>query len=214
MMLTKSLNRGTVSGSTKRANPANDSAYLDAEVVMSLLSLLGISRSNIGGADEQAEAIRRLIDELESLEPRTAHYLASFAFLLARVADADRVVDERERRHMETMVRECAGLPEAQAVLVVEIARHRERLAGSGEQYAVAREFRRVASEEQCQALVECLWAVAGADGRVGASERAVVRQIACELGLTSSGLGGFERPHDERLQTLSSLLHPQARCV
>lgn len=176
---------------------------------MSLLSLLGISRDGIADDERDADALRRLIDELESLEPRTAHYLASFAFLLARVADADRVVDPRERQRMEEIVRDCAGLPPAQAVLVVEIARHRERLAGSGEQYAVAREFRRVASSEQCTALVGCLWAVANADGDLVTRERAVVRQIACELGVGGSAAGPVATDPMASRHLLTALLHP-----
>jgi uncharacterized tellurite resistance protein B-like protein len=178
---------------------------------MSLLSLLGISRDRIADDERDADALRRLIDELESLEPRTAHYLASFAFLLARVADADRVVDPRERRRMEEIIRDCAGLHPAQAVLVVEIARHRERLAGSGEQYAVAREFRRVASTDQCRALVDCLWAVAAADGHLAGGERAVVRQVACELGVAAAASGGEPGPSATRREALGALLHPAA---
>jgi len=75
-----------------------------------------------GPVSAEAEALRRIAHELEMLEPRVASYLSGFALILARVANADLDICDEETRRIESIVIECAGLPEAQAVLVVEIA--------------------------------------------------------------------------------------------
>ncbi|HEX8025512.1 MAG TPA: hypothetical protein VF484_04830, partial [Candidatus Limnocylindrales bacterium] len=43
------------------------------------------------GVDERAdtETVRRIVDEIASLEPERARYLAAFAYILTRAAAAD-----------------------------------------------------------------------------------------------------------------------------
>ena len=56
------------------------------------------------------------------------------------------------------------------------------------ENFLVTREFREIASEEQRQQLLECLFAVSAADEAITNEEEAQIRQIASEL--------GFSQPH------------------
>jgi uncharacterized tellurite resistance protein B-like protein len=100
------------------------------------------------------------------------------------VAHADLEVSPEETRAMERIVMERGGLPEEQAVLVVQIAKSQNALFGATEDYLVTREFARAATREQKLALLECCFAVSAADREVSGEEEAVVRQIASELGL------------------------------
>ena len=68
-------------------------------------------------------------------------------------------------------------------MLVVEIAKHQNRLFGGTEDFLVTREFREVASDVQRRHLLDCLFAVAAADNEISAEEEAQIWQIASELG-------------------------------
>ena len=79
-----------------------------------------------GARTEQAGAtatVRKIVRALEEMEPDRARYVAAFAYLLGRVAHADLEISDDETRKMEDLVRRFGDLPEAQAVLVVEIAK-------------------------------------------------------------------------------------------
>jgi len=90
---------------------------------MSILRLLGLEPAE-GSRDagtEETETVRRITRALEALDPARARYIASFAFILSRVANADLEISEQETREMERIVREWGRLPEPQAILVVQI---------------------------------------------------------------------------------------------
>ncbi len=134
-----------------------------------------------------ANTVRRVVRQLEKLEPQTARYLAGLAFILTRVADSDQQICDQETQRIEGILREYACLPEEQAVLMAEIAKHRTRSADCASAYGVSRELRRLADNQQRSGLLGCLFAVALADGRVTADEKAAIRLIAAELGFSGS---------------------------
>jgi tellurite resistance protein len=70
-------------------------------------------------------------------------------------------------------------------VLAVQIAKAQHRLAGGTESFLVTREFKEVATREQCRELLDCLFAVSAADDSISAPEEAQIRQIASELGFS-----------------------------
>lgn len=143
--------------------------------------------SNLCG--DPAATIRATVQELGALDRATASFLNALAFVLVRVADADRHIDQLERNTMELLLVEHAGLTRAQAVLVVEIAKHRTRLADCGCSYGISRVLRSELDPERSRRVLDCLYAVAGADGRTTGRETGEIRQIAHELGLGVDGL-------------------------
>jgi uncharacterized tellurite resistance protein B-like protein len=151
---------------------------------MSLLRFLGI-RPPEREARGETETVRRIAARLESLPPERARHLAAFAYVLARVAHADLEIDASESAEMEHLVRELGGLEPAEAALVVEIAKSQARLLGGTENYVVTREFRRIATAGERARLLECAFAVAGADGTISAVESSECLRIAEELGFT-----------------------------
>ena len=151
---------------------------------MSLLRFLGLGRETPAGGRE-TETVRRIAARLEKLPPERARRLAAFAYVLARVAQADLAIDGDESAEMERLVAELGGLPEADAALAVEIAKSQARLLGGTENYVVTREFRRTATTDERVRLLECVYAVAAADGTISAVESAECMAIADELGFT-----------------------------
>jgi uncharacterized tellurite resistance protein B-like protein len=128
------------------------------------------------------ETVRKIVDSLDRLEPDRARYLAAFAYVLARVARADLKVSPEETRAMERIVVEHGGIPEDQAIIVVQIAKHQNLLFGATENFLVTREFNQISTREQKLALLDCLYAVASASDLVTMPEDNEIRQIASEL--------------------------------
>ncbi len=64
------------------------------------------------------ETVRRIVSELEALDPARARFLAAFAYVLSRVAHADSHISEDETEKMREIVQTLGHLPDAQALLV------------------------------------------------------------------------------------------------
>jgi uncharacterized tellurite resistance protein B-like protein len=158
---------------------------------MSLLENLKKLVGPVGGGsapmsdDGETETVRRIVAELEAIEPQRARYLAAFAYILGRVANADLDISAEESRKMEEIVARVGGLPAKQALLVVQIAKSQNRLFGGTENFLVTREFGEISTREQRQHLIDCLFAVSAADDSISGAEEVQVRQIASELGFS-----------------------------
>src|SRR3954469_12640374 len=74
------------------------------------------------------ETVVRIVKELDKLDIARARYLAAFAYVLSRVAGADRQVSTEETAAMVGIVERDGQLPKAQATLVVELAKTQNRL--------------------------------------------------------------------------------------
>jgi len=156
---------------------------------MSLLSFLGLgqpepaeSRPADGSSD--IHTIRKILKALKEMDPTRARHIAAFAFVLSRVANADSEISEEETREMERQGMLWGNLPEEQAVLVVEIAKHQNILFGGTDNFIVTREVRRNATAEEKARLLHCLFAVSAADDSISGVEEATISQIAQELGV------------------------------
>lgn len=153
---------------------------------MSILKLLGlVGKDAPEDSNSDTDTVRKIVGELEALGKAEARYVASFAYVLSRVAYADQHVSEDEIFMMEHLLEELGGLTEAQAVLAVEIAKNQARLFGGTENFLVTRQFRELSSREQREQMLHCLFAVAAADDSISSAEEAQVRQIASELGFS-----------------------------
>jgi len=153
---------------------------------MSILDMLGLgSKSDEkqpGNGD--TATVRKIAAALEDLPPDQARYIAAFAYILGRAANADRVIHEEEVATMCRLVREKSAIPEAQAALVVEMARQQSLLFSASDDYLVTREFREISTREQRLALLDCLFAVSAADRKITAIEGRLLMQISDELRL------------------------------
>jgi uncharacterized tellurite resistance protein B-like protein len=173
---------------------------------MSLLRFLGLGGSGEPGGrspeprSDDTDTVRRISAQLERLDPATAKYLAAFAYVLARVAHADLEIDTSESEEIAHAIRSLAQLSDAEAALVVEIAKSQARLLGGTENYMVTREFRRASTREQRAELLECLYAVAAADGSISGVESGEIRAIAEELGFTRAEANALRSQYRDKL--------------
>jgi uncharacterized tellurite resistance protein B-like protein len=154
---------------------------------MSILDWLKNLGQTSAPAHGDTDTVRRIVAELDRLDPERARYLAAFAYVLSRVANADLEITDAETRRMVELVQKAGRLAEEQALLVVEIAKSQNRLFGGTENFLVTREFRQIASDDQRAQLLDCLFAVAAADDEVTGDEENQIWQIASELGFDHS---------------------------
>ena len=149
---------------------------------MSIRSFLGIPDQHAASAD--TETVRKVIEALDQMDPARARFIAAFGYILSRVANADLTISPEEVHAMERIIMERGGLPEEQALIVIQTAKTRAQLFGGTENFLVTREFSRIATREEKLALLDCLFAVAAAEGGISATEDNEIRQIVNELGL------------------------------
>ncbi len=153
---------------------------------MSVAKLLSLFRAHSElPSTQETDTVRKIVRELDQLEPGRARYVAAFAYILSRVARADLHVSDAETSEMERLLVELSGLPERQAILVVQMAKTQAKLFGGTENFLVTQEFNAMATPEQKMTLLRCLFAVAAADKSISAAEDHEIREIARELLLT-----------------------------
>ena len=150
--------------------------------------------------------VRRIVAELSAMPPEQSRFLAGFAYILSRAAHADLDISDVETSLMEGFVVQYGGLPEPQAVLIVEIAKSQSRLYGGTEDYLVTREFAKLATPEQRLALVRCCYAVGAADDTITAEENTEIREIATDLGLTRDELNAIGNEFKDKLSVIQSM--------
>jgi uncharacterized tellurite resistance protein B-like protein len=156
--------------------------------------------------DAETETVRRIVKALQDVDPARRRYLAGFAYVLARAANADLEITDDEARVMEHVVTEIGGVPEAHAVLVVEIARNQAELYSGTEDYLVTREFNATATDEERRALVAACFAVTASDDSINAEEYAELTQIAEELGLSRQDLNVIRGEYREQMVAVREL--------
>ena len=148
-------------------------------------------------------AIRKIADALGQMEPDKARYVASFAYILGRVANADLSIKEEETREMERIVEGMAGLPEEQAILVVQIAKAQNVMFGATDAFSITEAFSRTATRAQKLALLNCLFAVSSSDHSISQVEDNEVRKISAELRLDHSDFIAARSLYLQHLQVL-----------
>jgi uncharacterized tellurite resistance protein B-like protein len=169
--------------------------------VNTLRSWLGLTRPE---APEQAP-LRSVVDALDRLEPPRARHLARFAYLLGRVAHADRHVTPEETTAMERLVMEEGQLGAEQAMLVVSLAKSSNLLFGGTADFQVAQEFSEASTYEQKLALARCLFAVASTDEAISMAEETEIHRITNHLKIEPGDLTRLRVEHRNFLPGLSS---------
>jgi uncharacterized tellurite resistance protein B-like protein len=155
---------------------------------MSILTFLGLGgRPELPSSSAETEAVREIVDALDRIEEERARFIASFGYILSRVARADQVITPEETQVMERILVKQGELSPDQAAVVVKIAKMRNQLFGGTDNFLVTREFRRIATHDQKIALLDCLFAVSAASEDISMVENNQIRQIASELGLEHS---------------------------
>ncbi len=168
-----------------------------------LRRLLGLDAA--AEPDRDTETVARIAAELDELPREEARFLAAFAYVLARVASADLEISAEESAEMVLRVKETSELSEAQATLVVTIARTQALTLGGTENYIVTRQFKDLSTRAQRVALLRCLFGVAAADESISSVENAEITAIGTELGFTREEIAGVRAAFREMLSVLKS---------
>lgn len=179
---------------------------------MAIFDWLGINRTKAPDARGETQTVRRIAGELERLEPAHARYVAALAYVLGRAANADLHISREESEKMVEIAQRLGHLVEAQAVLVVEIAKSQNRLFGGTEDFLVTREFRENSTAEQRRELLDCLFAVSAADDSITATEEARIWQIASELGFSHGEYVEARMGYTDKRSVLRGFKEPARR--
>jgi uncharacterized tellurite resistance protein B-like protein len=158
-----------------------------------------------GSAAETATA-RQIVARLDAMPPNEARYLACFAYVMSRAAQADLKISEEETALMNRFAVEYGGLDEAQAVLVIGMTKIQATIEGATEDYVVTREFRGISTIEQRIQLLRCCFAIGATDGTINAEEAAVVNEIARELDIERPDLNRVREEFHEQLSSVQAL--------
>jgi uncharacterized tellurite resistance protein B-like protein len=167
-----------------------------------LRRLLGVSSPETSESRD-TDTVRKITAQLEALPQGEARYIACFAYVLARIAQADFLIDERETEEIKRQIATQSDLSEEGCDLVVEIAKNQADLLGGTENYVVTRQFREISSPGQRSMLVSCAFAVAASNGEISAEESAELTLIGEELGFTRSEINSFRSKYRDKLSVL-----------
>ncbi len=159
----------------------------------------------------ETATVRKIVAQLEALPPDRARLLAGAAYVVSRAANADMAISDDEVVLMEQALVERTGVSEAEAVVVVEIARQQARLFGSTEDYLVTREFKRVSTPEQRLGVMRACFVVAAADDEISSPESAVLNEIASELDIDPADFDAVRARHREQLSVVRAIRGVQA---
>jgi uncharacterized tellurite resistance protein B-like protein len=157
-------------------------------------------------SDAETATVRQIVGRLEALPREEARYLASFAYVMSRAANADLDISADETGVMEQFVLQHGGLDEAQAILVVEMAKIQARTQGGTEDYVVTREFREISTPDQRRQLLRCCFAIEAADGTISAEEASTTNEIARELDIEAADLNAIREEFHEQLSSVQEL--------
>jgi uncharacterized tellurite resistance protein B-like protein len=107
---------------------------------------------------------------------------------------------------MERFSVEHGGLDDAQAVLVVQMAKLQARVNGGTEDFVVTREFRSISTPAQRLDLLRCCFAIGAADGTISASEAGTINEIARELDIEPAEVNAVRADFHEQLSAVQAL--------
>ena len=162
-----------------------------------LLSWLGVDEARDA---RESTPLRELVETLDRLEPARARHLARFAYLLGRIAHADRHVSPEETRAMEALVVSEGGLTPDQATVVIGLAKTSNLLFGGTADYQVAQEFAGGATYEEKMSLGRCLFAVASSDHQISMAEETEIHRILNQLRILPEDLTKLRVEHGQYL--------------
>jgi tellurite resistance protein len=159
------------------------------------------ARADTAGGD--TETVRRIVARLDALPVEQARHLAAFAYILARAANADLDISDAETKAMETAIEELGGLDNAQAVLVVQIAKFQARAKFGTEDFLVTREFASFASDEEKASVLRAAFAVGAADDEISNDEAQAINEIAHEIGVDRPTLNAIREAYLDKFSTI-----------
>ena len=151
------------------------------------------------GVVGDTDSVKVLAAQLDELPPARARYVAAFAYILGRAANATGAMSDAERKQM-TSLAGAAGLGEAQGPLIVDMAASLSGEFGATEDFLVAREFKAISTMEERELLLRCCFLVMAADDEIDATESWLANRLAEELDVERPDLNAIRAEFHEQL--------------
>jgi uncharacterized tellurite resistance protein B-like protein len=171
---------------------------------MSLLDFLGVARIK-GKPDPETPLVRLLRQQLASHPSEEVERIAAYAGLLVRVAHVDLEVSDSERMKLMELIEVHLGVSAEQARSIGKlVVRQATELEGI-EYSLLTRAVNDFADAAEKERLVDCLYAVATADGRISVAEDDTIRAVSRALLLSHRQFIGIRQRYKEALEVMQS---------
>lgn len=145
------------------------------------------------------DSVRTLALQLSAMPPARARYIAAFAYLLGRAANATSGMSDAERAEI-LKIAEAGGLEPATAPMIVDLAAGLSGQFGATEDYLVTREFKAISTMEERERLLRCCFMVMAADDEIDATESWLANRLAEELDVERPDLNRIREEFYEQL--------------
>ena len=118
----------------------------------------------------ETQSVHMIAAALSGMPPARARYVAAFAYLLGRAANANLEVSDAERKEMGHIAEE-AGLDAETGKLVMDLSATLSGEFGATEDFLVTREFKAISTMEERLRLLRACFLVMAADDEIDATE-------------------------------------------
>ena len=153
----------------------------------------------------ETDSVKILAAALSAVPPARARYVAAFAYLLGRAANATGGMSDNERAAI-LRIAEAGGLEPATAPMVVDLAATLSGDFGATEDYLVTREFKAISTMEERERLLRCCFMVMAADDEIDATESWLANRMAEELDVERPDLNAIRADFHEQLSGIKAL--------
>ena len=153
----------------------------------------------------ETESVRTLALQLSAMPPARARYIAAFAYLLGRAANATSGMSDAERAAI-LEIAQAGGLEPATAPMIVDLAAGLSGEFGATEDYLVTREFKAISTIEERERLIRCCFMVMAADDEIDATESWLANRMAEELDVERPDLNAIRAEFYEQLSGVRSV--------
>jgi uncharacterized tellurite resistance protein B-like protein len=147
----------------------------------------------------ETQSVHMIAAALSGLPPARARYVAAFAYLVGRAANANLEVSDAERKEMTHIAGE-AGLDAETGKLVMDLASTLSGEFGATEDFLVTREFKAISTMEERHRLLRACFLVMAADDEIDATEAWLVNRVAEELDVERADLNRIREEFYDKL--------------
>jgi uncharacterized tellurite resistance protein B-like protein len=153
----------------------------------------------------ETASVQAIAKRLQAFPPARARFIAAFAYLLGRAANASNGFSDAERKVMLGLA-ETGGLDEDTGRLVVDLAGTFSDTFGATEDYLVTREFKAISTMDERKRLLRACFMVMAADDEIDATESWLVNRMAEELDVERPDLNEIRAEFHEQLSGIKAL--------
>jgi uncharacterized tellurite resistance protein B-like protein len=153
----------------------------------------------------ETDSVRTLVAQLSAMPPARARYIAAFAYLLGRAANATNGMSDAERAAI-LEIAQAGGLEPATAPLIVDLAAGLAGEFGGTEDFLVTREFKAISTMEERKRLIQCCFMVMAADDEIDSTESWLANRMAEELDIERPDLNAIRAEFHEQLSGVRAL--------